>query len=178
MFEPLSDLVFKTVDSLHYRFGNQSARCGSSVASRIHRTRKKLDVHIKPYTCSGQDPIAFLGLFARLKRCATKKLLVREVLTNTELDAFRESKKRLVSPLILAPLRHGYQYVLDIDGCQNQGACMLLQERRNGDKPQNGCESRSLADGGDDISLNNEVQCFPVDGITHASHEKIPAVEK
>ena len=67
VIRPLNDLFTKAVNYKTYRLDRRSARYDSSVAWRVNRYRKKLDVQMKTHTFSGQDPIAVLGFLARFK---------------------------------------------------------------------------------------------------------------
>lgn len=136
MNEPLNDLVSKAVDYQDYRMEGQCARCESSLASKIHRTMKKLGVQMAPHTCSGQNSKAVFRLFARFKTAGSHNVLLRELLIDTEFDTSRELKKRFMSPPILALLRHGYKYNLNIGACRSQIGCTLLQELKNCARPQ------------------------------------------
>lgn len=51
-----------------------------------------------------------------------------EVLTDTELGAVRDLKKKVVSPPVLALPRHGYRYILHTDARKYQVDRILLHE--------------------------------------------------
>lgn len=101
---------------------------------------------------------------------------VRELLTDTEFETFRELKETLISLPIVAMLRQGYKYASEIDECQSHVGCTLMQGKVDGDKLQAGCESRSVTDGGNEISLDEEVPCFSVEVATAGPPDKQPAV--
>ena len=67
VIRPLNDLFTKAVNHKTYRLDRRSARDDSTVARQINRYSKKLDVQMRTYTFSGQDPIAVLGFLALLK---------------------------------------------------------------------------------------------------------------
>lgn len=51
-----------------------------------------------------------------------------------ELDVIQTLKERLMSPTILALLRHGQRYTMDTDACAYQVGCALLQQHSSGDE--------------------------------------------
>lgn len=67
------------------------------------------------------------------------------VLNDAELDAFQELRGRLISPPILAPPCYGQQYTLDMDECDHQIGCALLQQKPNGDVLSVGYWSKRLS---------------------------------
>ena len=80
----------------------------------------------------------FVPNFARISTSLNRKLEKGQPsrfgdLTDEELKAFRELKRRLTSPLILAlPKRDGY-CKLDTDACDHQVGCTLLQDQDGAD---------------------------------------------
>ena len=66
-------------------------------------------------------------------------------LTNEEQQNFETINKALVSPLILALHRAGFQYILDTDACDVQVGCFLQQEQPGGKPKPFGLWSLSLS---------------------------------
>lgn len=62
-----------------------------------------------------------------------------------KLDELQELKDRLVSRLRLAPSRDGRWYHLDMDACDHQIGCAIMQQEPNGDKPPVVYRRRSLS---------------------------------
>ena len=67
MIRPLNDLFTEAVDYRTFGLECRSARYDASIARRINRYRKKLEVQMKTHTFGGQDPIAMLEFLARFK---------------------------------------------------------------------------------------------------------------
>lgn len=178
MFRPLSDIVYKTLDYWNYRSGSQRARFDPSLASEIRRAWKKLDVQMMPHTFSDQNPIGVLSLLRLFKTACTHSDFSERLLTDTKFDAFRELKERLIFPPIRALLHHGLKYILDVDAWRCQVTRKLLQEQRNGDMLQDGCESRSLADGGDDVYLDAELPCLVNEETANALPDRQPFFQR
>ena len=69
-----------------------------------------------------------------------------EILTDAELAAFEELKRRLVSPPVLVLPRYGRKYTLDTDACGHQVGCALLQQQPKGGTRPIRYWSRALTD--------------------------------
>lgn len=57
-----------------------------------------------------------------------------ELWSNEVFDAFRELKKKLALPLVLALTRHDYKYILDTVPCEYKLGCVVLKEQLNSDE--------------------------------------------
>lgn len=64
---------------------------------------------------------------------------------DSEFEAFRDLKKKLVPPPVLALFCYGYKYILLTDACDYQVGYALVQEQPNGDKLLVGYWGRTLA---------------------------------
>lgn len=75
MIKPVNDLFTKAVDYGNYRLAKRRARYDSSVASTTHLMQDKIDVRKKTHIITGQDPIAILGILARLKTACSHSIV-------------------------------------------------------------------------------------------------------
>lgn len=77
----------------------------------------------------------FVPCFAKIATALNRKTgngepLESRLVANTETDAFRDLKKKLVLLPLLALARHVYKNTVDTDACEHQVGCALPKKQR------------------------------------------------